>query len=48
VDIEFAIEGAELRILQARPLPVFEAAWRETLARHSLVPPSGAIEKEPA
>ncbi len=31
LDIEFAIEGRGLRILQARPVPIFAAAWRETL-----------------
>lgn len=30
LDIEFAIEGRDLHILQARPIPVFHAAWRET------------------
>ncbi|HEU4383213.1 MAG TPA: PEP/pyruvate-binding domain-containing protein [Anaeromyxobacteraceae bacterium] len=31
LDIEFAVEGHRLRILQARPVPIFAAAWRETL-----------------
>jgi pyruvate,water dikinase len=36
LDVEFAVEGRGLRILQVRPVPVFDAAWRETLARHPL------------
>jgi pyruvate,water dikinase len=35
LDVEFAIEGRGLRILQARPVPIFAAAWRETLPRAS-------------
>ena len=36
----FKVLGDEnrLRILQARPVPVFDAAWREALARHPLSP----------
>jgi pyruvate,water dikinase len=42
LDVEFAIEGGGLRILQARPVTVFDAVWRETLARHPLHPgPTG-------
>jgi len=36
LDIEFAIEGRDLFLLQARPIPLCDAAWRETLARHPL------------
>jgi len=36
LDVEFAIEGQSLFILQARPIPLCDAAWRETLARHPL------------
>jgi pyruvate,water dikinase len=36
LDVEFAVEGRGLRILQARPVPVFDAVLRETLARHPL------------
>ena len=36
--------AADLLILQARPIPLFDAAWRETLARHPLRPPG--LEKE--
>ena len=46
LDIEFAIEGRRLHILQARPIPVFHAAWAETLARHPLQPGPAAEEKE--
>ena len=38
LDIEFAIEGRGLRILQARPVPIFAAAWRETLPRTAGAP----------
>lgn len=34
LDIEFALEGPQLCILQARPVAVFQAALRETTARH--------------
>jgi pyruvate,water dikinase len=46
LDVEFAIEGRELRILQARPMPIFDAAWREALARHPLRLPGASREKE--
>ena len=36
LDIEFAIEGRHVHILQARPIPVFHAAWLETVSRHPL------------
>jgi len=38
LDIEFAIEGRDLRILQVRPVPIFAAAWRDSLAHHPLRP----------
>jgi phosphohistidine swiveling domain-containing protein len=47
LDIEFAIEGRDLRILQARPVSIFDAAWRETLAHHPL-PAAGAPRGEEA
>lgn len=46
LDIEFAIEGRDLHILQARPIPVFHAAWLETLSRHPLHSGLAAGEKE--
>jgi phosphohistidine swiveling domain-containing protein len=39
LDIEFAFEGRDLFILQARPIPLFDGAWRETLARYPLHSP---------
>jgi phosphohistidine swiveling domain-containing protein len=36
LDVEFALEGPSLFILQARPIPLCDAAWRETLARYPL------------
>jgi pyruvate,water dikinase len=36
LDVEFALEGRSLFVLQARPIPLCDAAWRETLARHPL------------
>ena len=39
LDIEFALEGRDLFILQARPIPLFDGAWRETLARYPLHSP---------
>ena len=36
LDVEFAFEGQSLFILQARPIPLCDAAWRETLAHHPL------------
>lgn len=36
LDLEFAFEGPHLRILQARPVPVFHMALRETLERYPL------------
>jgi hypothetical protein len=39
LDIEFAFEGRDLFILQARPIPLFDGAWRETLARYPLQSP---------
>jgi phosphoenolpyruvate synthase/pyruvate phosphate dikinase len=41
LDIEFAIEAADLRILQARPVPIFDAAWREIL------PQAGGAKEAP-
>jgi pyruvate,water dikinase len=46
LDIEFAIEGPGLRILQARPVPVFDAAWRESLARQPLPPGAAPGRRE--
>jgi pyruvate, water dikinase len=36
LDVEFAIEGRDLLVLQARPIPLCDAAWRETRSRHPL------------
>jgi hypothetical protein len=36
LDVEFALEGPNLWILQARPIPLFRTALRETLLRHPL------------
>ena len=36
LDVEFALEGQSLFILQARSIPLFDSAWRETLGRHPL------------
>jgi phosphoenolpyruvate synthase/pyruvate phosphate dikinase len=36
LDIEFAIEGSRLRLLQVRPVSVDAATLRETLERHPL------------
>ncbi len=47
LDIEFAIEGRDLRILQARPVPVFAAAARESLASHPLDPVARPGEGSP-
>jgi pyruvate,water dikinase len=47
LDVEFAIEGRGLRVLQARPVPIFDAAWRETLARHPLCAPARRGEEVP-
>jgi pyruvate,water dikinase len=47
LDVEFALEGQSLFVLQARPIPLCDAAWRETLARHPLHPaPAPAPVKE--
>jgi pyruvate,water dikinase len=48
LDIEFAIEGRGLWILQARPVAVFDAVRRETFARHPLRPGRAAGGKEPS
>ncbi len=37
LDVEFALEGGRLWLLQVRPVPAALAAWRETLDRHPLV-----------
>jgi pyruvate,water dikinase len=34
LDIEFAIEGTALRLLQLRPVPAALSAWRQTLERY--------------
>jgi pyruvate,water dikinase len=34
LDIEFAIDAQRLWILQARPIPAFHAAWRETACHY--------------
>jgi hypothetical protein len=36
LDLEFALEDSALRILQARPLPLFRTALRETVRRYPL------------
>jgi hypothetical protein len=36
LDVEFAFEGASLRILQARPIPLFRATVMETIERFPL------------
>jgi pyruvate,water dikinase len=36
LDIEFAIEGSRLRLLQVRPVPAHDATLRETLERYPL------------
>ena len=36
LDIEFAIEGMRVWLLQVRPVPAALAAWRETIDRHPL------------
>jgi phosphohistidine swiveling domain-containing protein len=36
LDIEFGIEGPRLFLLQARPVAMFQAALRDTVARHPL------------
>ncbi len=38
LDIEFAIEGSVLRVLQVRPVPAALAVWRETAERIPLHP----------
>jgi pyruvate,water dikinase len=38
LDIEFAIEGSALRLLQVRPVPAALAVWRETAERIPLRP----------
>ena len=38
LDLEFAIEGATLRLLQVRPVPAAVAVWRETVERWPLSP----------
>jgi phosphoenolpyruvate synthase/pyruvate phosphate dikinase len=47
LDVEFAFEGTSLFVLQARPIPLCDAAWRETLAHHPLRP-SPSLVKEPS
>jgi phosphohistidine swiveling domain-containing protein len=36
LDIEFAIEGTSLRLLQLRPVPAVFAVWRDTSRQHPL------------
>jgi hypothetical protein len=36
LDIEFALEGQCLRLLQVRPVPAAWTAWRDTIERHPL------------
>ena len=36
LDVEFAIEGTGLYLLQVRPVPAALAAWRDTIERHPL------------
>jgi pyruvate,water dikinase len=36
LDIEFGLEGADLWVLQVRPVPGARAAWRDALERHPL------------
>jgi pyruvate,water dikinase len=36
LDIEFAFDARRLWLLQARPVPPFHAAWRDTARQHSL------------
>lgn len=36
LDIEFALEGERLQVVQVRPVPAFQAALRETLERQPL------------
>ena len=43
LDIEFAFEGADLRILQVRPVPAARAAWCDTFERF----PFGAASRRP-
>ncbi len=38
LDVEFAIEGSALRLLQVRPVPAALAVWRETAERYPLRP----------
>jgi len=46
LDIEFAFEGPDLRILQARPVAVFVAALREALDRCPFANPSLSRQEE--
>jgi phosphoenolpyruvate synthase/pyruvate phosphate dikinase len=43
LDVEFALEGQSLFILQARPIPLCDAAWRETLKRYPLSTPPNLV-----
>ncbi|MEI7704276.1 MAG: PEP/pyruvate-binding domain-containing protein [Deltaproteobacteria bacterium] len=47
LDVEFALEGQSLFILQARPIPLCDAAWRETLAHHPLRPDPTSTKELP-
>ncbi len=41
LDIEFALEGERLYVLQVRPVPAFQAALRETVEQQPLGSPEG-------
>ena len=45
LDIEFAFDEAQLHILQARPVPLFHAALRETAARYPIHCPLRATQE---
>jgi pyruvate,water dikinase len=47
VDIEFGFEGAQLYVLQVRPVPANLAVWHETLERYPLAPHAGGKERRP-
>ena len=36
LDLEFAIEGTTLRVLQIRPVPAAVSIWRDTIAHYPL------------
>jgi len=47
VDVEFGFEGANLHVLQVRPVPASLAVWNETRERFPLAPPAAAKEAPP-